>query len=423
LHKRKTQNSNFEYNIRGLDRRLWILSITRFIRSFGRGSTFVFLPLIFIISYKISFIDTGLLLGSASVIMAIVQYYAGIFTDKIGRRSILVYSQIPAVAFYVLIYYTVAFPHYFILLVLAWYGTIVINSIQYPAVQASVADITSVQDRLSGYTIMRIMANLGIAIGPLIGAYLAGYGLQYIFLISAAATVAEIIMLYLLMRETYFPQKTGVMKKGDLRRSYSGDRFFVIFIVIGIILGFFMRQRGSSLTVYSVAIENLPFMYLGYIWALNGFLVVLLQFPILRIMTSSGNPMLWRGIGTLFYAAGFLVLINYPTLTILLIFMSISTVGEDMLSPTTQSIITTIAPGNMRGSYIGVYNLFTSIGSFSGAVLGLWLLYVLRNLTATYWIVIAIGSVAVSLMYISISGIFKKRFSEIARGKVNSAET
>ena len=347
--------------------------------------------------------------------MAVIQYFSGIFTDKIGRRSILVYSQIPAVVLYLLIYYTVAVPHYFIPLVLSWYGTIVVNSVQYPAVQASVADITEVQDRLSGYTIMRIMANLGIAVGPLLGAYLAGYGLQYIFLISAIATVVEIVMLYLMMRETYFPKLHEPLLKGDLSKAYRSDKFFIAFIVIGIFLGFFMRQRGSSLTVYSIAIENLPFMYLGYIWALNGLLVVLIQIPILRLMTNAGNPMLWRGIGTIFYAAAFLVLVNYPTLEILLLFMTISTFGEDMLSPTTQSIITSIAPENMRGSYIGVYNLYISIGSFSGAIIGLWLLAVLRNLTATYWIIIAIGSIATAVMYISISGQFKKRFAEIPK--------
>ncbi|MCW6170462.1 MAG: MFS transporter [Thermoplasmatales archaeon] len=392
-----------------------MLSATRFIRAFGRGSTFIFLPLIFIIVYKISFIETGVLLGFATVIMAVIQYFSGIFTDKIGRRSILVYSQIPAVVLYLLIYYTVAVPHYFVPLVLSWYGTIVVNSVQYPAVQASVADITEVQDRLSGYTIMRIMANLGIAVGPLLGAYLAGYGLQYIFLISAIATVVEIVMLYLMMRETYFPKLHEPLLKGDLSRAYRSDKFFIAFIVIGIFLGFFMRQRGSSLTVYSIAIENLPFMYLGYIWALNGFLVVIIQIPILRLMTNVGNPMLWRGIGTLFYAAAFLVLVNYPTLEILLLFMTISTFGEDMLSPTTQSIITSIAPENMRGSYIGVYNLYISVGSFSGAIIGLWLLAVLRNLTATYWIIIAIGSIATAVMYISISGQFKKRFAEIPK--------
>jgi len=371
--------------------------------------------------YGVSFIETGLLLGFATVIMAIIQYYSGIFTDKIGRRLILVYSQIPAVALYLLIYYAIAVPHYFVLLLLSWYGTIVVNSVQYPAVQASVADITAIPDRLSGYTIMRIMANLGIAVGPLLGAYLATYGLQYIFLISALATVVEIAMLYYMMKETYFPKMHAPLMKGDIGRAYRGDRFFLLFIVIGIFLGFFMRQRGSSLTVYSIAIENLPFMYLGYIWALNGFLVVLIQIPILRLMTNVGNPMLWRGIGTLFYAVGFLVLINYPTLEILLIFMTVSTFGEDMLSPTTQSIITTIAPENMRGSYIGVYNLFISIGSFSGALIGLWLLSVLRNLTATYWIIIAVGSIATALMYISISGSFKKRFSEIPKTQMREA--
>ncbi len=345
--------------------------------------------------------------------MAVIQYYSGIFTDKIGRRTILVYSQIPAVGLYLLIYYAIAVPHYFILLLVAWYGTIVVNSVQYPAVQASVADITPVQDRLSGYTIMRIMANLGIAVGPLLGAYLATYGLQYIFLISALVTVIEIVMLYYMMKETYFPAMHSPIMKGDIGRAYRGDRFFIAFIIVGIFLGFFMRQRGSSLTVYSIAIENLPFMDLGYIWALNGLLVVLIQIPILRLMTNVGNPMLWRGIGTMFYAAGFLILVNYPTLEILLIFMTISTFGEDMLSPTTQSIITSIAPENMRGSYIGVYNLFISIGSFTGAIIGLWLLSVLKNLTATYWVIIAIGSIATAFMYISISGSFKKRFSRV----------
>ena len=164
----KTSGDNYSYNIRNLDRGVWILGATRFIRAFGRGSTFIFVPLIFIITYHISFIETGLFLGSATLLMAVIQYFSGILTDKIGRRVILVYSQIPAIFFYLLIYYSIAVPDYFLLLLASWYGTIIINSIQYPAVQAAVADVTSIHDRLSGYTIMRIMANLGIAIGPLL---------------------------------------------------------------------------------------------------------------------------------------------------------------------------------------------------------------------------------------------------------------
>ena len=394
--------------------------MTRFIRAFGRGSTFIFLPLIFIIVYHISFIITGLFLGSATLLMAFVQYYSGILTDRIGRRTILVYSQIPAVVFYLLIYYTVANPYYFVLLLGSWYGTIIINSIQYPAVQASVADITSVRDRLSGYTIMRIMANLGIAIGPLLGAYLAYFGLQYIFLVSSTVTVVEIFMLYFLMRETYVPSDHIQVMKGELSRTYMKDRFFVVFIIIGVLLQIFMRQRGSTFTVYTIVLQNLPYMYLGYIWALNGILVVTLQFPLLRLMTKVGNPMMWRGVGTLFYAISFLVLTDSTAFLVLALFMTISTFGEDLLSPTTQSIITTLAPDNMRGSYVGVYNLYSSFGGFAGAIIGLYLLFVLQSVSSTYWFYIAIGTVVVAVMYMFISGMFSRRMKEMEETVISS---
>ncbi len=354
--------------------------------------------------------------------MAFIQYYSGILTDRIGRRAILVYSQIPAVVFYLMIFYSIAEPHYLSLLLLSWYGTIVINSIQYPAVQAAVADVTSVSDRLSGYTIMRVMANLGIAIGPLMGAYLAYHGLQYIFAVSAAVTVIEIVMLYSLFSETYVPSEHLVLKRGDLGRAYRNDRFFLYFIIVGIALGIFMRQRGSTFTVYTIVVEHLPYLYLGIVWALNGALVVGLQFPFLRIMTKAGNPMMWRGIGTVFYAISFLILTSSPAFVILVAFMTVATVGEDMLSPTTQSIITTLAPENMRGSYIGVYNLYTSFGGFAGAIIGLYLLFVLQKVPSTYWLYIALGTTVVAISYVLLGRMFTRRISMVATTPVTSAK-
>ncbi len=403
----------YRYNFRNLDKRLWILAVVRFIRAFGRGSTFIFLPLVFITVFHLSFILTGLLLGLATVLRACVQYFSGQWTDRIGRRSILVYSQIPGIFAYMGLFFTVAYPITFILPLIFWYSTLVIGAIQYPAVQAAVADVTKVQDRLSGFTLIRLTANLGIAMGPLVGAYLAGYGLQYIFAIASFATTVEVVMLYRLMSETYTPSRgTGSVRK-KLSEVYRGDRFFILFIITGILLGFFTRQRGTSLTVYAVVLQNLPFLYLGYIWALNGLLVVVLQLPALRAMTKWSNPMFWRGIGAVFYALSFVVLSFVPTLGILLLSMTVSTVGEDFVSPTTQTIVTTIAPDHLRGSYIGVYNLFISLGSFSGALLGLTLLYYFRGIGPSYWNYIAIGTMAVGAMFVLLTKAYKKRFAEI----------
>ncbi|MHB8396021.1 MAG: MFS transporter [Thermoplasmataceae archaeon] len=396
-----------------MDRRIWFLAVTRFIRSFGRGSTFIFLPLVFIISYNQGFLETGVLLGFATLLQSIVQYYSGKWTDLIGRRKILVYTQIPNVLFYFMLFVSVGYLLPVEIAILFWYLTIFINSLQYPAVQASVADVTRVEDRLTGYTLLRLMANFGIAVGPLVGAYsyiLTG-GFQYIFLIAALSTIVEILMLYLYMRETYFPDTVqAVDSVGKLKKVYRADRLFLYFMIAGIITGFFMRQRGTSLTIFTVVLQHEPIQYLAYIWALNGILVVLLQVPILAIMTRALNSMSWRGIGVIFYAISFIVLFFGSQLASLLIFMTISTVGEDFLSPTTQSIITTLAPADLRGSYIGVYNMYTSIGSFFGAALGLYILYIVRSVSQDFWVYVAVGTAVVSIIYFAISPSFRQRF-------------
>ena len=102
--------------------------------------------------------------------------------------------------------------------------------------------------------------------------------------------------------------------------------------------------------------------------------------------------------------------------------MTISTVGEDFVSPTTQAIVTTIAPGYLRGSYIGVYNLIIASGSFAGSLVGLWLLYALRNFSSTYWDYIAIGSLGVAVLYVAVSKPFSKRMSEVDATEVRISE-
>lgn len=69
ISESKAENP-YEFKIRGLDKRIWILSATRFIRAFGRGSSFIFVPLVFIVVYHMGFVVTGLFLGTATLIMA-----------------------------------------------------------------------------------------------------------------------------------------------------------------------------------------------------------------------------------------------------------------------------------------------------------------------------------------------------------------
>ena len=151
---------------------------------------------------------------------------------------------------------------------------------------------------------------------------------------------------------------------------------------------------------------------MGYIYALNGLLVVLLQIPILTLMNRSRTSIFWRGIGGLIYAVGFVMLSFLSGFGIFLFVMAVMTVGENFFSPTTQTIITNIAGYNSRGTYIGIYNLFSSSGSFLGSVIGLWLLYITRSVSGDFWIYIATLALICSVFYIVLSPYYARNSEE-----------
>lgn len=401
----------YKYGFSGLDRRIWYLAITRFIRSTGRVSSFIFLPLIFVYIYNISFLVTGLFLGFATLLMSIVQYYSGKWTDKIGRRAFLILIPFPASFVYFLLFYFIYSKISFIFVVIAWYSTIIINAIQYPAIQASVADVTSEYERLSAFTLIRIMTNIGAAVGPLIGAILSQFNFSYVFLFASILTLVEGIILLYYFKETYYPEEHDGMKFS--LNILKKDRFFFLFIVIGTILGFALRQNGPTMTLYAFDFKNLSLLDLGYIYSLNGILVIVLQMPFLRIMSKHNTPVFWRGISSVIYGSGFLLLAFSSSLIYFLIVMGIFTVGEDLMAPTTQTIITLIAPSNLRGTYIGTYNLFTSIGRFFGSILGLYYLYIMKSIPYMFWIYIALITIVSGSIYFVISPLFNKNLKNI----------
>ncbi|KAA8922971.1 MFS transporter [Thermoplasma sp.] len=408
----------YSYGFKSLDRRVLYLGISRFIRASGRVSAFIFLPLIFISIYHISFLLTGLILGSSAIVMAIVQYYSGRWTDRIGRRAFLIIIPIPASIFYFFMFVAVFYHLSFIYLILPWYGTIILNSLQYPAIEAAVADITSLSERLSGYTLIRILANLGAAIGPLIGGLLSSINFSYIFILASILTIAELLILYFNVKETYV---TGSIRKEQIKlRIFKSDKFFFLFTIVGVILGFTLRQNGPTMTVYAFDLKALPLIDIGLIYSVNGIAVIALQMPILRLMSSRMNAVFWRGIGTIYYAAGFMVLALNGTFTYFLIAMLIFTVGEDFMAPTTQTIITTLAPPEKKGTYIGSYNLLTSFGRFFGTIFGLYFLYLLRTSTLTFWSSIAAATIVTAIAYIFMGNSFVRRVSPVT-GSTNRA--
>jgi MFS family permease len=92
----------------------------------------------------------------------------------------------------------------------------------------------------------------------------------------------------------------------------------------------------------------------SYILALNAAMVVLFQFPVTR-RVSRYRPLLVMTAGTLLYAFGFAMYGFVSLYFFFLVAMVIITIGEMMVSPVGQAIVTQFAPEDMRGRYMAVF--------------------------------------------------------------------
>lgn len=194
--------NNPEEDEKSLDRRIYLLGTSRFIRALGRTSSFLFLPIVLFQIYKLNLFEIGLYSGFATLIMALVQYYSGILTDRIGRRKFLIYIPIPVAVLYLLLGMGVIYRVHVIYIITLWYSTIFFNALQFPAIQATIADITKMSERLTAYTIVRLLVNTGAAVGPIIGAFVGSINLGYIFIITSILSVVELLVL-LFVKETH----------------------------------------------------------------------------------------------------------------------------------------------------------------------------------------------------------------------------
>jgi len=397
---------------RNLDRRIYLLGSSRFIRALGRTSSFLFLPIILFQIYKLSLLEIGLYSGFATLIMALVQYYSGIWTDKIGRRKFLIYIPIPVALLYLLLGIGVFYKIEVIYIIILWYSTIFFNALQFPAIQATIADITKASERLTAYTIVRLLVNTGAAIGPIVGAFMGSINLGYIFIITSVLTIVELLIL-LFVRETH-SIKTQLTIRG-INKLIFKEKFLILFALVGILFNFLLRQRGTTFTIYIFGFKGISLLELGFIYSLNGLLVVLFQYPIYKLISNRLTYLHWRALGSMIYAVSYFMIAYLEGFIGYMFIMGMLTIGEDFVSPTTETIITSIAKEETRGSYIGFYNMATSIGNFLGSVFGLWILGIFINVPDIFWFSVSMMMALVGLAYFALTLPYRKYLNDAAQ--------
>lgn len=308
--------------------------------------------------------------GVGSILAAVI---GGQLTDQIGRKVVMVGSL--AIGAALLIVLSLARSATVVLAIIAAYG--LVAEMFRPACSAMIGDLTREEQRPSAFGLYYIAINLGFAIGPPLGGVLADYSYALLFWADAATmfmfaiflsvSVFETRSLATTELETDQPQPNGVSAPEAIGRIIN-DKPFLLFCSASLLLGLVFVQCFSALPIFikDAGYTNRQF---GMIMAINGLMIFLCQLPLTHYLERFA-PMRNVTWGAVLLAIGYGAYGISAAPWLLIVAVLIWTTGEMMQAPFKQTVVTNMAPPELRGRYLGALGMCFAIALTLGAPLG-----------------------------------------------------
>jgi len=361
INTRKTFN---EY-----PRAFWIFALTVFIDRLGGALLFPFYALYLTQKFDIGMTEVGKLFALFSISGFVGSALGGAMTDRMGRRAVIIFSLISSSVSAILLGLANSVTVFALLSVTVG----IFASVGHPAHNAIVADILPSEKRAQGYGIIRVIFNLSVVIGPVIGGFLASQNYLLIFIVDAIISLIAAAIIYLAMPETK-PAAHPNAKPETVAQTFGGygkvfrDVAFMAFMFVTTLQVIVYVNMNTSLGVFLRDQHNIATSGYGWILSLNAAMVVLFQFWLTRRMEGQ-KPMLMMALGTAFYAIGFAMYGFTSTYIMFLFAMVVITIGEMIVSPVAQSLVADFAPEDMRGRYNAVFGITWGLAFAAGPYL------------------------------------------------------
>jgi MFS family permease len=240
---------------------------------------------------------------------------------------------------------------------------------------AMVADLVPEEDnRPEAYAILRLGSNIGVALGPAIGGFLAATSYSIAFFGAAGGMAVYAFLLAFFARET-LPALPEEEKKEQSDEKLGGylriikDTPFMSFALAYTLIIVVASLVWVLLPVYAKQNFQIPESQYGWIATTNASMVVLFQVFVTRKTQQYSNIPVMT-FGALFYTiavGGVAFMSGFWGFWLCMVVM---TVGELALVPTASTYAANLAPPDMRGRYMSIFGLSWRIAIGAGPILG-----------------------------------------------------
>jgi MFS family permease len=339
-----------------------------------------------------------------AVLAAISGYVGGHLSDRFGRRRLLLVGEAIMVV-YPLLLIAIGDNLWPGLVALSFAG--VFGGLGGSVTQAMVADLVPPERHETSYAAVRVASNLGVTMGPPVGALLLFVGgWAALFAGVALLSLSAWLIAYRLLpvRGAYSPERPP--ERGSLGVVLR-DRALLLFV----------GSAGFAWLVYVAYQELLPISLVdshglepaawGLLVVINPICVTFLQLRLTRRV--AGIPAAPKlVVAMLMMGLPFLLLTVTSAAVVIVVVIVVFVVGEMLWVPTSQSVIAALAPDDLRGAYMGAFGSAAAVGFALAPLIGLST----RNAygDASMWVLFAgISVVAAVLGALACQGVRPRR--------------
>lgn len=357
---------------------------------------------------KIMLEDAGAIAGTFNAVLYFLPIVAGVIVDKYGfRRSLMACFTIFCVGYFLIglagmeygesITAGIGKRNYMLIVLLL---TAVGGSLIKPSVVGAVARTTNEKTKALGFSIYYTLVNLGGAIGPVLAySVRSDLGIEYVLMMSSLTSFLLIIGTFLFFKEPEGgtgTQKTFGQVFGDMVLVFKNFKFMSFLLIFS---GYWMMFWQIFYLFPFYVKDVLHYEAFEIMETVDAFTLIIITVPV-TALAAKMKPVSAIAIGFAISSLSWVIIGAGATIPFAIVGVAAYAFGEALQAPRFYEYVSSLAPKDQIGTFMGFAFLPVAIGTFLAGFIAdyLRLTYIETDPAMMWYILSGLGIVATLLM-------------------------